>query len=454
LGKEPFVKFMLAGAAALLFGAPAFAAPAAPGAPPTSHPVAPPASAPALPLPAAPLAPLPPLQSEEEALRQDAGEYAARYGVGLDEAMRRLRAQEESLAETDRLQRVHARRLAGLFIEHRPDYRIVVLLTGSKRVRDRAILAGGKTVPVVFRTGARASREELLKALGRHAGKVRSLLPGAQGMGLDPRTGELVLMVRPEQARRYGVDAMEKRLEAVTGVPGRIRIIDEADRDFGIEGGARVEGIDTVSGRRNFCTTGFVVTDGARSGVLTAAHCPDALTYHDPAGGRSELPFIGQWGWSFQDVQVNASEAARQPWFYADPKQRAIRALTGARGRAATRAGDLVCHRGERSGYSCAEVELTEYAPPGDLCGGPCAPVWVTVAGPSCGGGDSGGPVFRGTVAYGIVKGGTYRPSGGCAFYYYMSVDYLPDGWSLVRAEPEPPRIGTPPDRADISSSD
>jgi hypothetical protein len=436
---------MLAGAAALVAVVPAFATPPAPALPAAVSP--PPAAAAASPA-------LPPLQSEEEALRQDGGEYAARYGVDLDEAMRRLRAQEESLAETDRLQRVHANRLAGIFIEHRPEYRIVVLLTGSKRVRDRTILAGGKIVPVVFRTGARATRTELVEALGRHAGPIRSLLPGAQGMGVDQRRGELVLMVRPEQAKRYGVGAMAARLEAVTGVPGRIRIIDEADRDLGIEGGGRVDGIDTVSGRRNYCTTGFVVTDGARSGILTAAHCPDVLTYHDPAGGRSELPFIGQWGWSFQDVQVNASAAARQPWFFADSKKQAVRALAGARSRAATRAGDVVCHRGERSGYSCAEVELTEYAPPGDLCGGPCAPVWVTVAGPSCGGGDSGGPVFRGTIAYGIVKGGTYRPSGSCAFYYYMSVDYLPDGWSLVRADRNGSGIGVHPEGQGAPSSD
>ena len=60
---------------------------------------------------------------------------------------------------------------------------------------------------------------------------------------------------------------------------------------------------------------------------------------------------------------------------------------------------------GESSGFSCAEVELTDYAPPGTLCGGPCSPTWVTVSGPSCMPGDSGGPVFSGDVAFGIAKG-------------------------------------------------
>ena len=60
----------------------------------------------------------------------------------------------------------------------------------------------------------------------------------------------------------------------------------------------------------------------------------------------------------------------------------------------------------------------------------------VTVAGPNCRSGDSGAPVFSGTRAYGIVKGGSYRRDGTCAFYFYMSNDYLPTGWALLGATP------------------
>ena len=131
-------------------------------------------------------------------------------------------------------------------------------------------------------------------------------------------------------------------------------------------------------------------------------------------------------------MQINLSPEASEPLFYANRGAGSLRRLTTWRNVASTRAGDFVCHYGESSGYSCAEVELTDYAPPGDLCGGPCAPVWVTVAGPSCGGGDSGGPVFRGSIAFGIVKGASYAKDGKCNFYYYMSTDYLPEGWSLL----------------------
>ena len=108
------------------------------------------------------------------------------------------------------------------------------------------------------------------------------------------------------------------------------------------------------------------------------------------------------------------------------------RPATAARHRDTLRAGDIACHRGETSGYGCAEIQLTDYAPPGALCGGPCEPTWITVDGPRCGAGDSGGPIFIGTIALGLNKGGNWTRGGSCNFYYFMSTDFLPDGWRLL----------------------
>ncbi|HWH17800.1 MAG TPA: hypothetical protein VNT77_05610 [Allosphingosinicella sp.] len=62
----------------------------------------------------------PHVQSEIEALAQDAAEYARANGVSLTEGMRRLRAQEESVAATDRIRDTYRDRLAGISIEHHP----------------------------------------------------------------------------------------------------------------------------------------------------------------------------------------------------------------------------------------------------------------------------------------------------------------------------------------------
>jgi hypothetical protein len=387
------------------------------------------------------------LQTPAEALAQDAAEYARQHHVDPDEALRRLEAQEQSVAATDRLRETYRKRLAGIAIEHEPAYRIVVLLKGGKAVPDESVEAGDLNVPVVFRTGAPATREKLLKVLDKRGKRLRAAFPDARGTGADPRTGELVLMIGDTGKSDEDLAEMAARASDIAGVPVRIRPIEAAANLVAVEGGTRVEGADAVTGRHAVCTAGFVVTDGTRTGLVTAAHCPDVLTYNAPGGGKVELPFVGQWGWSFQDVQVNVAEGGGEPLFYADARKSEARVPEGVRTRASTRAGDFVCHRGERTGYTCGEVELTDFAPPGDLCGGPCAASWVTVAGPGCGGGDSGGPVFAGDTAFGIMKGGTWTKDGRCAFYYYMSLDYLPEGWRLATradsraapdAEPKP----------------
>ncbi|MDB5682345.1 MAG: hypothetical protein JWM75_43 [Sphingomonas bacterium] len=373
------------------------------------------------------------VQSTAEALAQDAQDYTRQHGVTFDEALRRLRAQQESVAETDRIEQTYQDRIAGISIEHHPVYRIVVLLTGAEAVPDQLISAGGMAVPIVFRTGAAATRAELIAAIWRHREAIQAELPRPAGLGADPRTGELVVMLKGMALGREEGDALTARLAALTEVPVRLNPLDGPDANFAAAGGARVEGLNASTGKRNACTTGFVVTDAVRRGVLTAAHCPYSLTYYDPAGTAIPLNFVGAWGARYQDVQIQVSDDALEPLFFADSEKRAARPVTSWRNRASTRAGDVVCHRGEKTGYSCAEVELTDYAPPADLCAGPCDPVWVTVAGPSCRSGDSGGPVFSGTIAFGILKGGSYRADGRCNFYYYMSTDYLPPGWSLLR---------------------
>ena len=171
---------------------------------------------------------------------------------------------------------------------------------------------------------------------------------------------------------------------------------------------------------------------------MTAASAPRARWPELAALGFTALElmplasFGGQWGWGYQDVQLQGGALPLAPLFWSDTAKTVQRRVQGQRTRRSTRAADIVCHRGERTGYSCAEVWLPDFAPAGDLCGGGCTPTWVAVRGPTCRSGDSGGPVFLGGTAFGIVKGGSYRADGSCAFYYYMSLDFLPSGWSLA----------------------
>src|SRR3569833_1141590 len=101
------------------------------------------------------------VETRDQALAEDATLYAARFRVEPSEALRRLKAQQASVAATDGIAQEFALRLAGISIEHAPDYRIVVLLTGPQPVADRE--ADG--VPIVFRTGAKATHGQAVAAL-------------------------------------------------------------------------------------------------------------------------------------------------------------------------------------------------------------------------------------------------------------------------------------------------
>ena len=376
-----------------------------------------------------------PVQTPAEALIADAGEYARHYAVTLAEAIARLAAQQASVAATDRIAAVYADRLAGIVIEHRPAYRIVVLLTGTAAVPDETIVAGSLIVPVTYRTGAPATRDETRAAIAAHQAEIGAGLDAPPGLAVDPRDGGLIVLVNASDAVRLGTARIAGEVTALTGIPARIVVPGRGDADFAATGGGRLIHVDPLTRRWTACTSGFVVTDGARTGLITAAHCPDELDTVAADGRRTPLRFVGQWGARYQDVQVNASATPLPPLFHAGSVAGTLRTVATWRNRGSTRAGDFVCHQGERTGYTCAEVVWPDYAPPGDLCGGPCTPDWVVVDGPGCNHGDSGGPVFSGSIAFGILKGGSYRSDGTCNFYYYMSTDYLPAGWSLLRGE-------------------
>ncbi|WP_179641010.1 hypothetical protein [Sphingomonas guangdongensis] len=393
----------------------------------------------------------PPTRVVDPALDEDGASIAERLGSDPAVAAARLRLQQASVAVSDAMRARYGDRIAGIAVEHVPAFRLVVRLTGEGQVTSERVAGGSELIDVVYVPGAAASHAQLVAAIAAHQTTIRASLLVPPGLGVDQRSGELVAVVSLRDVAREGAGELRDRLASLTGVPVRLRTVDQPDRDLADEtdtvvGGMRMMGGVPGDPRRYICTAGFVVTDGTRPALSTAAHCPDTLKIRDAAGRVEELPYAGQWGWGNHDVQINLSARPLPPRFFADRARQSVRTVTAVQPGAATRAGDIVCHRGERTGYSCAPVELTDFAPAGDLCGGACLPTWTTVAGPACGSGDSGGPVFLGTTAHGLVKGGSYRADGSCAFYFYMSIDQLPSPWRVLTASDAAPPLTPPAD--------
>lgn len=83
----------------------------------------------------------PRILSEEEALRQDARWYARDMGVSLDEAIRRLEMQDDTLpSDLEReLKKSEGDTFAGLWVRHKPDYGLTVATAGDPEAMMRKI---------------------------------------------------------------------------------------------------------------------------------------------------------------------------------------------------------------------------------------------------------------------------------------------------------------------------
>lgn len=366
-----------------------------------------------------------------EALQQDGRSYATEFNVGIDEAVRRLRAQEQQGDVIARLRDANRSRFAGLWIEHQPTFRVVVRLTGDAPASPEfETAAAGSPIPVAFVTNATATESQVLAKIRESLPLFKAALPALMGTDMDVKTGDIVLTVYAVGAAGEAAKAKGAELGRQIGHPVRIELVGAPERDLHTRGGANMSA----------CTSGFVVANSAGTrGIATAGHCGDMQTYYEFGTGVS---YAADWMNELRDgntdVQWHTTTHDEYPEFYADLTTTA-RVLTGRRYRSSTAVGNTVCHRGMGTGYSCGSVASTTYQPTyAGACGNvTCNSVWIKVTGPNlaCGYDDSGGPWFNGQTAFGVSKGGVSSGSapGQCSYATYMSTDFLSGlGVSLV----------------------
>ena len=115
------------------------------------------------------------------------------------------------------------------------------------------------------------------------------------------------------EARALRLAEAIEEAQRLTGVP--IRVVDTAalPGDMRLDGGVRLEGL--AGGIRQRCTAGFVVTDGQRSAISTAAHCPDELSYRE-ADGTTVADLVAARAQEHRRVAVavNGDVVPRSAW--------------------------------------------------------------------------------------------------------------------------------------------
>jgi hypothetical protein len=165
-----------------------------------------------------------PVQPAQTARYPDAAEMARGSAITEAEATRRLRLQEVSAPHVSKLRREFADRLAGIYRDAEGDYRLVVRLKGDSPVLDRWIGSGRDRMRIQFLVGAPATLAETLEKVAASMPAIGAQLPGLMGIGVDERTGEVMLNVYALGADVDRARAAEPALERLLGHPVRIEI--------------------------------------------------------------------------------------------------------------------------------------------------------------------------------------------------------------------------------------
>lgn len=332
----------------------------------------------------------------------DAAEYAEFFEVSIDEAVDRLRLQEAASQIEETLLKHERSTFAGIWIVHRPSFGIVVAVTSrcaANRIR-RWIKHSPFRSVVSIRLANSSVRE--LEYDQMSALDVARMIQVPVDSGLDVTANRVELYVKNklEFECRLAEEGLELPLSVVL-----VEVDSLAETRVTIEAGLALQD----------CTTGFTVVDSrGRTGILTAGHCDNDMSFR----GSSLLFATERFSGSY-DVQwhrlfgLAASNTVKTSFPVFD------REITETKSRTQQTVGSYVCRQGQVTGFSCGTILDRNYAPSyiGDV-----RPTFIRLRGDgrmATAGGDSGGPVFSSDVAYGIVSGAIGRD------VIYMPINYI-----------------------------
>ena len=324
--------------------------------------------------------------------------YADHYGVTLDEAARRLALVSAISELQSNLRRDESESFAGLWIEHTPEYQVVIRFTDNGDKTIGPYTQGGPLSQMVEVRTADLSEATLVESQ-QNAVRIADDLGIDKDSSVDIRNNQVELNV-VDKANLYS-NLNSRGLSLPTGV-SVVEVDALSNPTADIFGGKAL----------TTCTSGFSVTDGTDEGVTTAGHCANAQSYNgtslDYRGGTpddSTGAFDIQWHSTTSFTVRNLIYDGTKNRFIRDEELRADQYV-----------GQNVCMYGKVSGGDCGEILSTTF----DQVN---VKTDIVVAG-----GDSGGPFFWNNTAFGttisvVEESGSGRQVGSV----YGPVDQIKD---------------------------
>lgn len=367
-------------------------------------------------------------RNEKVQPNQDAKSYATSYGVSVGEALRRLKLQNGPVG--NRASELEAKLMvkepdtfAGLYVQHEPRFRFVVLVTRGGEEKIRPYIEDFSLTSLVEVRAAKITLARLESAQAKAVRATEEADVAAESF-VDVIDNSVKLRVTDRE--RLGIalgktQGMGRETSGVS-VPEHVEVVevDELLKPTGrIFGGALLR-----HNRYYWCTSGFSVRhrDGRR-GITTAGHCvpnPRRGDYRQLyfRGNKVFLQGYGRYYGPY-DVQWHTTPGLRDiPYFWDGYRYRPVR-YTKARGY--QKINDYVCKYGRSAGYGCGRIKGKTF----NRVSSPNTSstfIYVRRArGTSCliKVGDSGGPWFNYHTALGI------QSAGNCNEAAYMAINYV-----------------------------
>lgn len=335
--------------------------------------------------------------------------YAADFSVSIGEASRRLQQQNRMRSLRERLLAKHPDTFAGLYSTNRGPFKIVARFTNEPAdpTADTSELAEDLITEPAARS-LQTLHSDLEAIVAQHSGAGVDF-----NIALDEPDNTVVLYVTDTAALESAKKAGKLKL------PGYVRV--QQVPSLVVPTAAVYGGRSYLQSDGNYCTTGFTMIQVATGtkGASTAGHCNNTAKYnanlslstnYSSTGGYS-VTVRQEWQGNNMDLQWMSVSSGTYPNQFWDGIQ-----YVTVTGTIATSVGDYVCKFGRKSGRTCGTVEQYN--------------VWVdgygymtkVVAGsPMNDFGDSGGPVFKGSLAAGWVHG-----KDGYGNLYYSEA-YMPE---------------------------
>jgi hypothetical protein len=325
--------------------------------------------------------------SADEAYYQDAEAYVAAFGGTIEEAIYRLKLQG-TIAELDvTLQHKEQATFAGLWIEHTPQFRVIVQLTHGGQEVVLPYIQHGPLADLVKVQLAPVSLEMLRAS---HTNLIQAIqtadIPAESGINLQ--ANQIEAYVTNREQFEAALSITHNHLLSIIQI---VEVTKLSSQQANWYAGFSL----------NLCTSGFSVKNSSGTKYSsTSGHCSGS--------GRLPLgsPVGGPWVTGAYDLQINPQPSGDtiKNWAVdnindSTPYYRVINAYTPI-----ASVGTAVCKYGRATNFTCGVVAQNNYNYQGSQ-------TWLLINSTnpnviiSCGG-DSGAPVYSGGTAIGMHTAG------------------------------------------------